>query len=119
MLKKPSGDKPKDMANYKKLEQQTNIMTQPRNVGGHSRLYQTYKWKQILSRFLQEGEGIHLLPSNIKTLESKLEILLGEYRAGNQTSTRNEIVPIEDELLRRRAISHNKYKDINNFLSSN
>ena len=116
MTKKPIGYKPKDMTAYKRLAQQTNILTHPRNVGGHSRPYQTYKWKHILSTIVQEGDGIHFLPSNIKTLENRLDILLGEYRAGNQTSTRNEIVPIADELLKRKAISRSEYRDINNFL---
>ena len=118
MMSKPSRGKPEDMDNYEKLARQTNILTHPRNVGGHNRPYQTYKWRNILSKFLQQGEGIHFLPRDIKTLEDRLEILLGEYRAGNQTSTRNEIVPIADELLKRRAISRNEYRDINKFLSS-
>ena len=65
------------------------------------------------------GEGIvQFLPNDIKGLETKLNILLGEYRAGNRSSTtRNEIVPIADELLRRKGgISRKEYKDINNFL---
>ena len=71
----------------------------------------------MLSGLVHQGEGIHFLPSNIKTLEERLEILLGEYQAGNQTSTRNEIVPIADELLKRRVISRCEYRDINKFLS--
>ena len=63
------------------------------------------------------GESIHFLPGDIKTLEDRLGVLLGEYRAGNRTSTRNEIVPIADELLRRKAISRKEYRDINTFLS--
>ena len=116
MMRKPVKGKPEDMDNYEKLARQTNIATHPRNVGGHNRPYQTYKWRNILSKFLQQGEGIHFLPSNIKLLEQKLDILLGEYNAGNQTSTRNEIVPIADELLRRRAISRKEYRHINEFL---
>ena len=118
MMKKPSKAEQEDMYNYEKLVRQTNVMTHPRNLGGHSRPYQTWKWKHMLSGLVYQGEGIHFLPSNIKTLEERLEILLGEYCAGNQTSTRNEIVPIADELLKRRAISRCEYRDINKFLSS-
>ena len=52
-----------------------------------------------------------------KALENRLEILLGEFHAGNQTSTRNEIVSIADELLRRKVLSRSEYKDINTYLS--
>ena len=65
------------------------------------------------------GEGINniqYLPGDIKGLQTKLNYLLAEYRAGNRLSTRNEIVPILDELLRRRKISRKEYKDINTFL---
>ncbi len=59
---------------------------------------------------------VQFLPGDIKGLETKLNYLLGEYRAGNRLSTRNEIVPILDELLRRKSISRKEYQDINNFL---
>ena len=62
------------------------------------------------------GEGI-FLPGDIKGLQTKLSYLLAEYRAGNRSSsTRNEIVSILDELLRRKRISRREYKDINTFL---
>ena len=64
------------------------------------------------------GDGIvQFLPGDIKGLETKLNYLLGEYRAGNRSSyTRNEIVSILDELLRRKRISRKEYQDINTFL---
>ena len=64
------------------------------------------------------GEGIvQFLPGDIKGLETKLNYLLGEYRAGNRASTvRNETVSILDELLRRKRISREEYRNINNFL---
>ena len=62
------------------------------------------------------GNGLVFLPGDIKGLETKLTYLLGEYRAGNRSSTRNEIVPILDELLRRKVISRKEYKGINTFL---
>ena len=63
------------------------------------------------------GKGIvHFLPGDIKGLKTKLNYLLAEYRAGNRLSTKNEIVAILDELLRRKKISQQEYKDINTFL---
>ena len=66
----------------------------------------------------QHGNGVvQFLPGDIKGLETKLNYLLGEYRAGNRSSyTRNEIVSILDELLRRKRISRKEYQDINTFL---
>ena len=64
-----------------------------------------------------DGDGIQFLPSDIKGLETKMNYLLAEYRAGNRSSlTRNQIVPILDELLRRKRISRKEYRDINIFL---
>ena len=64
------------------------------------------------------GDGVvQFLPGDIKGLETKLNYLLGEYRAGNRSPcTRNEIVSILDELLRRKRISRKEYRDINTFL---
>ena len=45
----------------------------------------------------QDGDGIQFLPGNIKGLDTKLNYLLAEYRAGNRSSlTRNQIVLILD-----------------------
>ena len=42
-----------------------------------------------------DGDGIQFLPGDIKGMETKLNYLLAEYRAGNRSSlTRNQIVPI-------------------------
>ena len=81
----------------------------------------TKKWRDIFPLFKElppssKGNGLVFLPGDIKGLETKLTYLLGEYRAGNRSSTRNEIVPILDELLRRKTISRKEYKEINNFL---
>ena len=110
-----------DLTNYEQILKQTNVVTNPRNDVPGSRPYQTNKFKFVIKELLslkeQHGHGIYFLPGDIKGLENKLEILLGEYRAGNRTSTRNEIIPIADELLRRKAISRREYRDINTFLS--
>ena len=57
------------------------------------------------------------LPGDIKGLKDKLSLLLAEFRAGN-TTTRNQIVYILDELLRRKRMSRKEYTSINNYLSN-
>ena len=64
------------------------------------------------------GDGIKFLPGDIKGLETKLNYLLAGYRAGNRSSlTRNQIVSILDELMRRKRISRKEYRDINTFFA--
>ena len=108
-----------DFQTYQKVIEQTDAMTEPNNVRANSKIKSTYKWRTLFKKFggHAAGDGIvEFLPSNIKTLQTKLRYLLGEFRAGNSSATRNEIVAIADELLRRKRISRKKYKDINNFL---
>ena len=62
------------------------------------------------------GNGIQFLPGDINGLQIKLDYLLAEYHAGNTSATRNQIVAITDELLRRKQISQTKYNNINNFI---
>ena len=64
------------------------------------------------------GTGIQFLPGDIKGLNTRLNLLLAEYVAGNRSSlTRNEIVGILDELKRRKSISRKEYTYINSFLA--
>ena len=66
----------------------------------------------------KSGEGIvQFLPGDIKGLPMKLNLLLAEVAAGNRSSTRNEIVYILDELLRREMLSRKQYFDINSYLA--
>ena len=113
-----------DFSRYGDLVKQTNVMLHPRNLEAQSRPTTTWKWKHILTPLQQpikqeekSGEGIQFLPSDIKGLTSKLQLLLGEFAAGNRSSTRNEIVFILDELLRRKSISRKEYTEINSYLS--
>ena len=111
-----------DIELYTKLAKQTNVMNNPRNVG--TGLPSRTKKHQILEELTKEeeepgdvaGTGI-FLPGDIKGLETKLALLLAEFRAGN-TSTRNEIVIILDELQRRKRISRKEYKEINTYLTT-
>ena len=76
--------------------------------------YKQLRKTQILSK---EGKGITFLPSDIKSLQHHLRLLLGEFKAGNR-ATQNEIVAIVDNLLERKKISKTEAEDINNFLQN-
>ena len=120
MFKKPNEElyTTEDMATYEKMVRQTNLITSPNNLRPNSRINSTYKMREIFKKFteVQQGHGIDFLPSDIKSLQTKLCYLLGEFRAGNTAATRNEIVAIADNLLKRNHISKVEYKRINNFL---
>ena len=141
MRKVPHEFTREDMFVYRNLVLHTNAMAYPNNLRHDSQVRRTKKWRQIFPLFdtldMEEeqispsspppstsnppqgkttGDGIQYLPGDIKGLQTKLNYLLAEYRAGNRLSTRNQIVSILDELLRRRKISRKEYKDINTFL---
>ena len=142
MVARPENYTREDFVKYRDLIAHTNAMAYPNNVTTSSRLKSTKKWRSIFPLFdhldddespsedrnreslereketspRSYGDSIQFLPASIKGMETKLNYLLGEYRAGNTSSTRNEIVSILDELLRRKGISRKEYKDINNFL---
>ena len=126
-----------DLNNYEQLVEQCNVIQYPNNLRTNSRPKSTYKWRTIFSRFNSEayreeeakqaekkmrkraetvGEAIQFLPSDIKGLHKKLSYLLGEFQAGNISATRNEIVSISDELLRRKDISLKEYRKINDYV---
>ena len=123
MFRKPNKtlyDK-EDIDTYEKLVYQTNVISSPNNLRLNSKINSTYKMMYIFKHFenfkkFAQGEGIDFLPSDINSLQAKLAYLLGEYRAGNTSATRNEIVAIADNLLKRKHISKAEYKRINNFL---
>ena len=121
MYKKPQEDlyTRKDMTTYEKMARQTNLITSPNNLTENSKVNLTYKMREIFKKEftqVQQGEGIDFLPSDIKSLQTKLCYLLGEFRAGNTSATRNEIVAIADNLLKRKHISSVEYKIINDFI---
>ena len=119
LLKKPAGYTDEDMVDYKKLVKQTNVITNPHNLTSTSRPKSTYKWKHIFDEMEEkEGDGIEFLPSDITSLQQKLSYLLAEYRAGNTSATRNEIVAIADNLLKRKHITQAEYRRINNYIAS-
>ena len=115
MSKIPSNFTDEDFILYRQLVEQTGVMSHPNVVNNTSRPKLTYKWRQIFSKF-RNGKGIQFLPGDIKGLQNKLRYLLAEYRAGNIYATRNQIVAITDELLRRKQLSRAEYNSINNFV---
>ena len=141
MLKTPKGFTDDDFAAYGKLVKTTDVMQHPRSVIiGVSRPEQTRKYTKIFKNITNEndddettgeerrdeaeeegetidGSGIQFLPGDIKGLNTKLNLLLAEFAAGNRSSTRNQIVGILDELKRRKRISRKDYTDINSFLA--
>ena len=115
-----------DLQEYVKLLRQTNVLHRnfdPNNT--HPRSSTSWKWKYILKplwyKFKKEedseedGSGVKFLPGTIKALRGRLDLLLGEYRAGN-TTTRNEIVAVLDQLRSRKAISEDEYRALNSSL---
>jgi hypothetical protein len=95
--------------------QQTDVINHPNNLNSYSRPKSTYKWREIFYKF-RTGKGIQFLPGDIKGLQTKLDYLLAEYRAGNTYATHNQIVAITDELLERKQMSRAEYNNINNFI---
>lgn len=114
-----------DIQQYTDLARRTNLMNNPRNVHENSRPMQTTKYKMLEElmkpkeeeEYETKGEGVQFLPGDIKGLQTKLNLLLGEYRAGNKSSTRNQIVSILDELKRRKRLSKKDYREINTFIA--
>jgi len=118
MMKVPDEDSytDDDLDVYRDLVKHTNAMEYPANVTANSRPKSTYKWRMIFDTF--SGSGIvQFLPADIKGMKTKLSLLLGEFAAGNTSSTRNEIVSLLDELMRRGGITRKEYNHINVYLS--
>ena len=63
----------------------------------------------------EDGGSISYLPGTIKALKDKMNLLYGEYKAGNRT-TRNELVAVLDQLRSRKAISEKEYEAVNSTL---
>lgn len=114
-----------DRTNYKKLLKQTGVIFDPHKTGGRQRPRTTSKWIRTIKPLVEDtdffkGSGISnqvsFLPGNIKGMTEKLNLLLAEFTAGNKT-TRNEIVSLLDELLRRKVITKREYQNSNSFLA--
>ena len=139
MLAAPKNEsfKNDDIQQYTDLARRTNLIDNPHNVDQNSRIMQTKKYRMLEElmkpeeeqeeekedeeeeekREASSGSGVQFLPGDIKGLQTKLNLLLGEYRAGNKSSTRNQIVSILDELKRRKRLSKKDYREINTFIA--
>ena len=122
-----------DFVNYKELLERTNALDMPHKTSPADRPKSTTKWRffkengivQTQQQEEQEedeseeedekkeiGHGIRFLPGNINGLIEQLHLLLAEFRAGNKSSTRNQIVAILDELLRRNYLNQEEYNAV-------
>ena len=122
-----------DFVNYKELLERTNALDMPHKTSPADRPKSTTKWRffkenGIVQTQQQEeeseeeeseeedkkeiGHGIRFLPGNINGLIEQLRLLLAEFRAGNKSSTRNQIVAILDELLRRNYLNQEEYNAV-------
>ena len=77
--------------------------------------------KHLLGREEEEevkhGSGISFLPSDVNSLNKRLNILLAEFQAGNG-ATRNEIVAIVDNLVKRNKMKITVANNINNYIQN-
>ncbi len=142
MLNKPRDFTKEDLARYDDLVETTQVIFNPYITTKHDKPKQTLKYQKFLKEMEEayevettpieakpegipelestelkdsksaEGKGIKFLPGNKKGLIERLRLLSAESRAGNTVSTREEIVAILDELLRRREITRKQYNDI-------
>ena len=63
------------------------------------------------------SKRIEFFPLDITSLQTKLFHLLAEFQAINTPATRNEIVAIADNLLKREHITKTEYRKINDYIS--
>ena len=127
MLKAPDGYFDEDLDNYKRLIERTNALDMP-NARPNERPRTTTKWKFFKKIGLvpgtedddeienesdnekeEQGSGITFLPGDINGLIEQLHLLLAEHRAGNKSSTKNQIVAILDQLLRLNYLNQEEY----------
>ena len=128
MLKAPDGYFDEDLDNYKRLIERTNALDMP-NARPNERPRTTTKWKFFKKIGLvpggedddeiesddektETGSGIQFLPGDINGLIEQLHLLLAEHRAGNKSSTKNQIVAILDQLLRRNYLNQEEYNAV-------
>ena len=131
MSKTPTAYHPEDLDNYKRLIERTNAIEMPHVTSPNDRPKKTAKWRffkdiglvpetrnedetdedefEDAENFEKDGSGITFLPGDINGLIQQFHLLLAEYRAGNKSSTRNQIVAILDQLLRLNYLNQEEY----------
>ena len=130
MLKSPESYLKEDLDNYIRLLERTNALDMPHKTNPNDRPKGTTKWKFFKEIGLvpggaedeienenddekeETGSGIQFLPGDINGLIEQLHLLLAEHRAGNKSSTENQIVAILDQLLRRNYLNQEEYNAV-------
>ena len=113
-----------DLKNYANLMEITNAMDVGLNESPrYAKTTDKYNLlKHLLGREEEEeeekgGGGISFLPSDVNSLNKRLNILLAEFQAGNG-ATRNEIVAIVDNLVKRNKMKITVANNINNYIQN-
>ena len=102
-----------ELLRYKRLMEKTNVFQLAQ--GNHGAI-RTTKYALLEKLLTEDGDGISFLPTDINSLHQRLNVLLGEFTAGNR-ATRNEIVAIVDNLVGRKKIKKCEVKEINDYLN--
>ena len=133
MMKTPKAYTSEEERDYKELVERTNVIEFPHIIHSSNRPGNTAK-KRFLSKIFgdgsenneseeeedseeereeeKDGTGISFLPGDINGLIKQLHLLLAEFRAGNKSATKTQIVGILDELLRRSYLNQNEYNGV-------
>ena len=127
-----------DLENYKELLDRRNAIRIPHITGAADRPKSTAKWRLFKENGIiqtegetdeetdeeeqeqeqkkvekkETGSGIQFFPGDITGLIKQLHLLLAEFHAGNKSTTKNQIVAILDELLRRDYLSQEEYNAV-------
>ena len=133
MMKKPEIFEDEDLRDYKELIDKTNVIYTPHKINSSDRPTKTAKYKFLTESFgveeeseeesdeeykgdedeeKKDGAGIHFLPGDISGLINQLHLLLAEFRAGNKSATKNQIVAILDQLLKRNYLTQDEYNGV-------
>ena len=139
MMKKPELFEDEDLRDYKELIDRTDAIEFPHKVDSSNRPRNTTKYTFLMENFgvlesdkkdneesdkgeeseesdeekeNKDGTGIHFLPGDINGLINQLHLLLAEFRAGNKSATKNQIVAILDELLKRNYLNQDEYNGV-------
>ena len=121
MKKKPTDYTETDLRHYKEIVEYTDVLDNPIKTQSSDKPKATVKWTKLLRTLeededeeeeVEEGSGIQFLPGDIKGLLAQLSLLLAEYRAGNKSSTRNQIVAIIDRLLSTGYLTQKEYNAV-------
>ena len=132
MMKKPEMYEDEDLRDYKELIERTDVIEFPHKINSSDRPRNTSKYAFLTEKFgelesekeesdeeykseeeeKKDGTGIYFLPGDINGLINQLHLLLAEFRAGNKSATKNQIVAILDELLKRNYLTQDEYNGV-------